>query len=192
MLRVGDRLFEVLALIGTILLVFFLLHRWQSLSPASLSPAPRGEVNQAHGLAVGQIQGPSLELQALDGQKLYLRGSSAVLLMPELGPLRINLGPSALQVHGVEARFGQAALRIRADRCKVDRETLLFSGAVRLDSAEGRGLLFTDRLELSLEADRLSTGPMVILSPEGDSGGMGGRVVQGFSATLAEVQERSR
>lgn len=187
MLRIGDRLLDVLALIAATLLIVWLTARWATMP----LPDPARQ-DGGRGLVIAAIEGPGLELDALGGKGLSIRGESAQLLMPELGPLQVNLAPSALQLARVEAWLGDSSLRIRAQECRVDEKALLFSGAVRVDGEQGNGLLFSDRLELSLSADRLTTGPLVVLSPEGDSGGRGGRVVGGFAASLADLLQRSR
>lgn len=200
MLRIGDRLLGSLTLIAAAALLVFLGWQWHALHRLSdaARPGARGapsgaSTGSAHpGFAVTAITGPRLLLSALGEHELTLEAVSAELQMPELGPFQLNLAPSGLTLSRAQARLSEPALRIRAERCRLTSDRLTFTGAVRLDDAGGKGLLFSDRLELSLESDHLQTGDLVILSPEGQSGGQGGRVVPGFDATLHALLSRSR
>ncbi len=187
MTRVGDRRIEFLVLLAAALLLLFLLQQWSFLAAPS-----RAQGSVGSGWAISEILGPDLRLKALGNQELVLHGESAGLVMSEIGPLQVNLLPKALQLSDVQARLPGMALRIRADLCRVSGKALLFTGAVRMDTREGKGLLFTDRLKLSLGEDRLRTGELAILSPKGLIGGKGGRVVPGFESSLAELVHRSR
>ena len=188
-----DRLIGLFSCLAAAALLVFLGRQWMALHRMPIAPGPETSIpGPPPGFAVTAITGPSLELQVLGDRDLTLGAASAELLMPELGPFRLNLAPRGLDLIQARARLSDPALHIRAEHCRLIGNRLTFTGAVRLDDADGKGLLFSDRLELSLARDHLQTGELAILSPEGRSGGQGGRVVPGFDTTLAALLDRSR
>jgi len=192
---VGDRLLDSLTLIAATALLVFLGWQWHVLGrmlDGAGADVPAGTGSTRPGFAVTGIIGPRLQLSALGKHAITLEARRASLVMPELGPFQLNLAPKSLRLDAAKARLTDPALRIVAEHCRLDSDHLVFSGAVRLDDADGKGLLFSDRLELSLARDHLQTGEVAILTPEGTSLGQGGRVVPGFSATLHALLSRSR
>jgi hypothetical protein len=167
-------------------------------APIDASPAallePGAETvtaGQVGGTSAGRpephVKGLRSSVRLLGEERWTLQAEEGRALEPELGPFSLGGAISGLALQSVTLEGPRG--RLRAERGRLDSKSLHLKGAVRLDDAEGRGILFGPELVLARARDEIGTGQPVMLAPTAEQGGAGGRMQLGYRGSLRELIE---